>query len=144
MTKYLYVKQIIRIIADLLIEEANALVASTFNFLEASGFCCILSGNLCAAAWMRTSGLFSFMKLSIFSIFVRSTLTRFSPALKIRIGTKLNSWKIYVIAKFLYFHTAHTISVIKIHWIRIQDTRIDVYHQYNCNFVKPKSIESII
>ena len=112
MTKYFYVKQIIRIIADLLIEEANALVASTFNFLEASGFCCILSGNLCAAAWMRTSGLFSFMKLSIFSIFVRSTLTRFSPALKIWIYvcTKLNSRKIYVTEKLFNFCTVYQLS----------------------------------
>ena len=66
---------------NLLIEAAIFIVASTFNFRALSGFFCIWSGNRWAAECISTSGLVSWMNLSMLSVSVKSTLIKFSPLL---------------------------------------------------------------
>jgi hypothetical protein len=60
---------------------AIASVEATFSFLAPSKSLSTLSGNLCAAEWIRNDGFVSRTNASTAETSVRSTFTKFAPDL---------------------------------------------------------------
>ena len=138
MTKYFYVKQIINHSNYRRLTHWRGQCISSINVQLSGSFwillhfvrkplCRCVNENIRLVLFYEIVDILNIRQINFDKVFASSkNLNRY----KIKFMENLCDSKI---------HTAHTISVIK-----IQDARIDVHHQYNCNFVKPKSIESII